>query len=297
MQLTGTVGTTIVNGVVSDGTNKWNLPASVVLDGNVATRWTATCQVGGNVDAPPNTINKISTPTNGWSACINPLAAMAGDDVESDSALRIRQSQSTMVPALSIMEGIGAAVRTLPNVTQVSAYENSTGIDDANGVPGHSISLVVKGGLDQDIGNTIAAKKSSGCGTWGTTPVNVVDVYGETSVINFYRPQAGVVRVKVNLDKVSLYVTSTDLAIQTAISNYINALPIGEDVISSRLISIAQMEGTLVGATYNIDSVWTNLNNPVTPTGVLGTSSPNVIIDFNMESSCTIAQVTINPVL
>ena len=65
--LTGTAGTTIMNGSARDKNGIiWNFPASVAIgvDGTVLV--TATCANSGSVAALAGTITTINTPTRGW---------------------------------------------------------------------------------------------------------------------------------------------------------------------------------------------------------------------------------------
>ena len=74
---------------------------------------TATAAEIGSVTAAAGTINKIATPTLGWQTVNNVAAATIGDAIETDAELRRRQTQSTMIPSLSVMEGIVGAVASL----------------------------------------------------------------------------------------------------------------------------------------------------------------------------------------
>jgi uncharacterized phage protein gp47/JayE len=112
------------------------------------------------------TINQIATPARGWQSVTNPADAAEGAPVEKDPVLRQRQTVSTALPSLTVLDGIIGAVANVPGVTRYVAYENDTSAADANGIPSHSISLVVEGGDATAIANAIAAKKTPGSGTY-----------------------------------------------------------------------------------------------------------------------------------
>src|SRR5260364_341470 len=73
-------------------------------------------------------------------------------------------------------------------VRRYSAYENDTDTTDGNGLPSHSIALVVEGGDAERIAQAIAAKKTPGAGTYGTTTTLIHDRYGIEHPIRFFRP-------------------------------------------------------------------------------------------------------------
>lgn len=151
--LTGTTGTTITNGSVRDDNGiVWNLPATTTIDGNPVT---ATCNTPGAVAALTGTITKINTPTRGWVSVNNPAAATVGAAAETDAELRIRQTQSVALPSLTPFDAVDGALANISGVTRHKLYENDTGTVDANGLPAHSISVIVDGGDATTIAQTI----------------------------------------------------------------------------------------------------------------------------------------------
>lgn len=97
--LTGSAGTTIMNGTVKDTNNLiWRLPASVVIGVDGTMTATATSSNSGAVAALAGTITTINTPTRGWASVTNPAAATVGAPAETDAELRIRQGQSVALP-------------------------------------------------------------------------------------------------------------------------------------------------------------------------------------------------------
>lgn len=224
----GQAGTTITNGVAKDGNgNKWALPPSVTIPPGGEITVTATCQTIGAVSAAAGAINQIGTPTLGWQSVSNPEVATEGAPVESDAALRQRQTVSTALPSLTVLDGIIGAVSNLVGVLRLAAYENDTNSTDANGIPSHSISLVVDGGDAEEIAGAIAAKKTPGSGTFGTTSIVVLDIYGRPITIRFYRPSDAPVTVAISLKALAGYTTMVGEAIKQAVSDYINGVAIG----------------------------------------------------------------------
>ncbi|MCL6469725.1 MAG: baseplate J/gp47 family protein [Ralstonia sp.] len=286
----GTVGTVITNGVTQDGNgNKWNLPATVTIPAAGTITVTATCQTAGAVQAGIGTVNQIATPTLGWQSVTNATAAAAGAAVETDSQLKARQAVSTALPSRTVLEGTVGAVWAVPGVTRITPYENDTSTTDANGIPGNKIYLVVEGGDSTAIANAIAAKKTPGTGTYGTTTITVTDAYGIPHAINFYRPTYDAITCAISLKALAGYTTAIGTAIQAAVSNYINAVVIGG--APSGMVewdsALAAAKGVTGGNTFRIISL--------TLSGPGGAGSPDVPLAFNHAGQATPSSVTITP--
>jgi len=66
---------------------------------------------------------------------------------------------------------------------------NDTNATDANGIPAHSIAMVVDGGNNTRIAKAIFDKKAPGIGTYGSTTKNVTDGQGNTHAIHFTKAE------------------------------------------------------------------------------------------------------------
>jgi uncharacterized phage protein gp47/JayE len=289
--LIGQTGTQIINGIVRDNSNNnWLLPALVVipLSGQIVS--TAVAANSGavqlsalDIDTAHN-IGVILTPTRGWQSASNPNAATPGDPLESDVALRQRQTVSTALPSSTVLDGIIGDIASLRGVLRLAAYENDDGVADSNGIPPHSIAMVVDGGDAAEIAAAIAAKKTPGTPTYGTTSEIVVDSYGTQNTIRFFRPTEVTISVLVTVDPFAGYTSSTSEAITLAVVAYIQSLPIGADVLYTKLFSPANLSGA-VGNTYNVKSVAISRSGPLV--------SADIIIAFNEVPKCTTDNVTV----
>lgn len=288
--LVGQAGTTITNGQARDeADNLWALPASVTIPPAGEITVTATCTVVGDIDAAPGAISQIATPTRGWQSVTNPAAATAGAPVETDAALRARQATSVALPSRTVLEGTVGAVANLEGVTRYRAFENDTDTTDANGLPGHSIALVVEGGDAAAIAQAIAAKKTPGTGTFGTTSQVVTDLYGVSRVIRFYRPTEDTAHVKINLTALAGYNTSIGQAIQQAVADYINSLAIGGTIYLWRLAVPANLGGDSRSLTFDINSILIGMNAG-TP------AAADIVLPFNHVAMCDPADVELTVV-
>lgn len=245
-RVTGVAGTVINNGQVADPNTtavRWALPSVVVIPDAGFIDVTATAVDAGSTPASPATLTYIVTPVRNWQSTTNTAAATPGQPVEVDATLRQRQAVSTAIPALTVNDATLGAVKNLVGVGRATLYENDTGAADANGVPAHSIAVVVEGGDAQTIGDTIELYKTPGTGTYGTTAIPVVDPAGLPNTINFFELSLVDIGVVVFLDAETGYVSTTGDLIRGAMVSWFENLAIGQDSQWSKLWSPANLTG------------------------------------------------------
>lgn len=133
----------------------------------------------GAVLTVPNTITSPATIVLGVTSVNNPTAAsVVGVTAESDQNLRVRRQKSVALSSQGYFDGLFAALNNI-NGVQANIYENDTGLTDANGVPGHTIWVVVAGsGAPADIANAIYTKRNAGAGMKGSQSFNVTQADG-----------------------------------------------------------------------------------------------------------------------
>lgn len=286
VRLVGAVGTQVFGGEIGDSLNlgtRWTIP-DTTIPGAGQVDVTATCTADGDVAAAPNTLTVILTPTLGWQTVTNPASAVPGNPVESDADLRRRQAASPAIGALTIIEAIFAGIADLPGVSRLRIYVNDTNAPDANGVPAHSIAVVVQGGDIDSIAGVIATKKSPGTGTYGTTAVVVTDSHGIDNTINFYVVTQVVISVAISVQSLAGYNAATGLQIRQAVVDYLNGLEIGEDSYLARLYSPANLTGTGVGATFAVTSIEQSRDaDPL--------AAADITLAFNEVTVCTLDDV------
>lgn len=287
LTITGQAFAVINNGVAKDASgNRWLLPSTVTIPIGGSTTVTATCEAVGAVAAPIGTVTGIATPTLGWQAVTNAAAATPGAPVESDAALRFRQSISTALPSLTVLDGIVGAVAGLAGVTRYAAYENDTDSTDVNGIPGHNLSMIVEGGDVLAIAAAIAAKKPPGTPTYGTTSQTVIDTYGNVIPIKFYRPTEVAIAAAITIKGLAGYNADIGAQLVGAVAAYINALKIGASVLLTRLYLPANLSGNINGMTFEVTGLAIS-KKPATPT------SADVTIAFNEVASCAVSDIAL----
>ncbi|WP_038367828.1 bacteriophage protein [Bosea sp. UNC402CLCol] len=293
LTLIGQAGTTITGGIAKDNAgNQWLLPTSVTIPAGGSITVTAIAKDAGAIQALPGAISTIGTPTRGWQSVTNANAAAPGQPVELDAQLRQRQTISTALPSLTVFEGTMGAVASVAGVDRLKGYENDTGTTDANGIPAHSISLVVQGGDATAIAQAIAAKKTAGTGTYGTTNVTITDEYGVARAIKFYRPTAATIKVAISLKALVGYTTAIETSIKQAVVDFINGLEIGGTsgaVEWAEVFVPANLALAGNAKTYKITALTIAKNG-----GSFGTA--DLPIAFNEAPSAALTDVTITVV-
>lgn len=185
---------------------------------------------------PANTVTKINTPIYGWQTANNLTAAVVGRDEETDEQLRLRRTRSTSTPAQSIIDSLYGAVANIPEVLQCEVYENPTGAVDANGLPPHSVNVIVDGGLIADIATQIFTRVTLGVVQVGSVVTTVNDSMGNPHSIKFDRPVDVPIHVILNITKLSGWPTDGADRLKAALVAWTVANQrIGKNVIHSRL--------------------------------------------------------------
>lgn len=255
--ISGVAGTVIKNGIVLDkGSIKWDLPSVVTIPTNGTIDVVATCQIAGPIVANTGDITGIYNPIYGWNGVYNNESGQLGSDVESNSKLRKRQSQSTAQPSQTILEGTAGAIAQLADVTRSKVYENDTSSTDSRGLPPHSITCVVEGGVDEDIANAIFIHKGPGCYTNGNVTVNITDTKGQIHAIRFFRPTYVDITSVINIKALNGYTTATTDTIKENMQTYLNSMEIGNVLPISSLWGVAlQAMLDLTNPMFSITSI------------------------------------------
>lgn len=286
--LIGQAGTVITNGVATDDNeNRWLLPEQVVIPVSGEITVTATAEEVGAIEASPNTITQIGTPTLGWQSVNNPTQATVGVAVETDAELRQRQTRSTELPSVSLWEGIIGSLLNLPGVIRVSGVKNDEDDPSPEGVPGHTIAMIVDGGEVDEIGETIFLKKGEGVGTYGSVQTTYIDTYGFPNVIKFSRPTIVNAYVTLTITPSTTYISSVADEIKQRIADYINGLSIGESVNIARVLSSAVKDCTTgVDDRFDVTAITMGETSG-------SQTAASIPIEWNEAANCDVDNITV----
>lgn len=245
----------------------------------------------GPISALAGTITTIDTPITGWASVTNSSDAQVGTNEETDVEFRARREQSVARDAQAIIDAIYAEVRSVTGVTQTTVLENDTNTGpDANGLPAHSVHVIVVGGNDQDIGEAIFVKKTLGATPFGSTTVQINDDQNIPHDISFSRPVQIPIFVEVNLTTFSNYPVDGDDQIKQAIIDYAEGTLItgrgfllGGDVIHSEIYTpINTIQG------HTVDSMFIKTSFPADQTAdipiAVGETSQFIITNITVNS-------------
>ncbi len=199
----------------------------------------------GPVVAPAGTLSVIITPVSGWLTSTNALDAVVGEDIESNSDLRLRREDELQAIGTSPVDALRGELLELDGMQQVQVFENVTDVTDVNGVPPHSIEALCYDGPapavdDDDIAQVLWDGKAAGIRTYGSETGDAEDTQGGTRVMSFSRPDQKTVYFTITLDTNSSY--PGDLAVQEAVVEFGQERHnLGDDVI------LAAFYGTIFG--------------------------------------------------
>jgi len=239
----------------------------------------------GAVETLPNTITTPVTVVLGVISVNNPSAGTTGVEEETDTQLKIRRRQSVSIGSAGYLNGLEGSLQQLEGMIDAKVYENVGSSTDSDGIPGHSIWVVVDGGSTADIADTIFKKRSAGCGMKGSQSYTIVTPSGQNFVAYWDNKTTQNLYIKFNIQKT----LSTATFDTTAIANYvINNLSfgIGDGASTSDITTIAQQavdanggNGTVINVLISTNnSTWVEYVAPVIATKLSVTSvTPTVL--------------------
>lgn len=149
--------------------NKWELLETTTIGGAGTQALAFQAVVPGAVLSVPNTITVPVTIVLGVTSVNNPTTySTLGINEESDYDFKIRRQKSVSLSSQGYLEGLLAALENITGVVSAFVYENVTGSTDGDGIPSHSIWVIVSGtGTPAAIANAIYTKRNAGCGMKG----------------------------------------------------------------------------------------------------------------------------------
>ena len=218
----------------------------------------------GNVEVLPNTITTPVTVILGVTSVNNPSVAVEqGVNEETDAQLRERRKRSVSISNQGYTDGLKAALLNISDVTAANVYNNRTNVTDADGIPGHSIWVIVQGGSDADIGRVMDNKVPGGVGMKGTQSVVVPQDDGSNEVYYFDRPVAETLYVKLTITPLNGQVIDED-NIKNSIADNMSFSP-NETVDSSAIICYTKSVQDNIALTCQVSTDETTWETVATP--------------------------------
>ena len=266
----GSGGPTSTLSDITDGSAHWRFMGTGTGAVDVASQSVA----DGPVVGVSGDISVIKTPVFGWDGVINLLDASLGTLTESDSALRIRRSLELTTSGSTPQDAIRADMLQITgtpsgDVTSCTVFANDTDYVDANGMPPHSVQVLVRTDwspstdADQILVDTIFASVAGGITTFGTSFGTVTDSEGQLHTIYFSRPAEVDIYVADFVDyDPELYPLAGDALIQAAIATYGAAQATGKDAVPS---AVGAQAFGVPGVTDSLALIYTDVIAVATP--------------------------------
>lgn len=189
----------------------------------------------GRLQGFSGSVTTIATPVAGWDSVTNPLDAIPGRDLETDTELRLRRQQRIANVGSSPLDALVAKVVAVKGVSAVIGFENTTDVTVGTIGP-HGVELIVEGGADATVADAILGAKAGGVGTYGTTLQTRSTSNGDPIDIRFTRPTLQSIWVTVSILKnAAEYPLNGDDLVKAALVAYGDAQGLGRDVVASQL--------------------------------------------------------------
>lgn len=173
--------------IADNAGNRWQLKTSQLGVGPGSFSYTFIAVLPGAQLTTPNTITTQITIVLGVTSVNNPsIQTVVGENEESDAALRLRRQKSVSLASQGYLRGLLAALENITGVTSAFVYENTSSATDSDGIPGHSIWVVVSGNADDaDIAEAIYTKRNAGCGMKGDITYTITQVDGSPFIVKW----------------------------------------------------------------------------------------------------------------
>ena len=192
-----------------------------------------TAESDGATVVAPGQLSEIAQPVAGWTLVTNPVAGVTGTETETDADLRVKRSIELLASGSTNVDAIRADLIKLATVVDARVFQNDKDTQDAFGRPGHVVHAVLRGGVAATVAEQLFKSTAGGIGFFGAQSEVVLDSTGTAHVVKFDNATELVffADITVVVDPLIFDATLGPGAIKAAISAYVNALEIGDDVI------------------------------------------------------------------
>jgi len=193
-------------GVSDDSGNVFYLLSSQTFEAGTTKDVLFRSAVQSDINPPIGTvINPLEIKIGITSVSNEKTAISVGDFEEYDDDFEKRRAKSVSINGQNSTDSITSQLLNLANVNDVFVYnhdfENYPTSNDADGIPPHYIWVIVDGGTDEEVANTIYMN-IAGAGTKGSQNVELQTVSGQSFTVNFDRVESKNLYLKFDLREV-----------------------------------------------------------------------------------------------
>lgn len=154
----------------------------------------------GTFNYPANTVTTLVTVIPSVTSVNNPFSFDEGRLEESDEELRTRFLDVSGATGRATADSIIKFVEAVDGVISVNLINNIEDATSPEGLPPKSFEVIVQGGDDQTISDTILSVAPAGIESYGTTSTASVDSKGTVHNVKFTRPEPVYIFTKVDYE-------------------------------------------------------------------------------------------------
>lgn len=272
--LTGTPGTVIPSGALMEGGGadnraRWLLLNPVTIGGGGTAAGEVEAAVAGLVEAGAGEINKVVSVVSGWTAVTNAAAAVPGQEIESDQALRSRRLRALQGGSSSV-NAIRRALEALADVQVAIVLENDTNSDlvlSGLTLTPHALAVVVYPEQDttakrEALARALYTASAAGIELLGDELATVIGADGREKTVRWREAVADAVPVAAELTLAPGYTLGlVSAAVRAAIEAYFEALRVGDVVRQLRLCAaVASASIGIEAASVTVDGASADYN-------------------------------------
>lgn len=244
----------------------------------------------GSLSFSADTLNILVSNNPDITSVTNPEDFTVGREKETNTELRNRFLNTNAASGKGTYPAVRKAVSDVVGVDSVKVINNPTSVV-VDGIPEHSYEVIVSGGNDNDIADTIFITGPAGIQAYGSTVVNITDSEGFSHNIGFSRPTDIYIFVNVDyeLDGSTPFPVDGEDQIKEAIIAYGNSIQDSKLIPSKfnipvyNVAGVGEVEVTL-GSSPNVGDS--------SPVG--GYSKDRLVLGDRDEALFTTTRVTTN---
>lgn len=182
-------------------------------------------------------LSEIAVAVDGWVSVDNTEPGLIGSQPERDEEFRMKRERELSASGSSTLNSIISTISQTSGVIDVYGAENNKSII-VDGIPPHSVHIIVYGGVDADIADAIWRSRGAGTGMYGTKTGNVTDSEGVIHVMRWDETIERIFSCTINVNRELGWITTDGIsknAVKQAVFDYITALKIGQSAIYDKI--------------------------------------------------------------
>ena len=211
----------------------------------------------GPVAAASGTLTIIAGPVAGWNSVTNTSDATVGRVQDTDTTLRLRRVEGLARAGACTSAAIRADLLAIEDIEKVHVFENLTDVTDGDGIPAHSLEILVFDGIIPTVDDDVIAQAiwdtKGPIRTYGSDSGTAVDSEGMDQIVYFTRPTVLNVWIEVIVDTEGVTpVGAEDLLTDRLVTVTNESLLMGVDVIALAL------KCTIMDTKKDLGYTWVN---------------------------------------